>query len=147
MDNSTSATIHVYGGRAALTIEPCMNSASDFHTLMLEIAPKTESGVDWSRKITIQPTYQEFPLLVATFLGYHSHLQLKRDGKWMELEEQPKAIYIKGGTANCTFAMPVTPGDRVRVSALLLQQYAQNHPGLAPGLLIAALQTTRRSKA
>ena len=44
MDNSTSATIHVYGGRAALTIEPCMNSASDFHTLMLEIAPKTERG-------------------------------------------------------------------------------------------------------
>lgn len=143
MTNPDRLARHVYGGQAALTIDPSMNRNRSFHTVTLDIAPRRGEKTDWQQKISIQPTYQELPLLVALFLGYHSRLQIKRDEKWMEVIDQDKSVFIKGGGGNRVFVLPVMPGDRVWLSAMLLQEYSKNFPDMAPSLLIASLQTAR----
>jgi len=144
MTNQDRLARHVYGGKAALTIDPSLNRNKTFHTVTLDLAPRRGGETNWQQKISIQPTYQELPLLVALFLGYHSHLQIQRDEKWMEVIDQEKAVFVKGGGGNSVFALPVMPGDRVWLSAMLLQEYSKNFPDMAPALLIASLQTTRR---
>lgn len=136
---------HVYGAKAALTIEPMPNSKRDFQTVMLELAPIHGKQAMWDRKVSIQPTFQELPLLAALFLGYHTNLKLQRPGKWMEVEDQKMSVFIKGGDNNGVFALPVMPGDRVWVSALLLQEYSKNFPDMQPAYLIASLQTAKLS--
>ena len=143
MTNPERLAKHVYGGMAALTIDPSLNRHKTFHTVTLDLAPRRGGDTNWQQKISIQPTYQELPLLVALFLGYHSHLQIKRDEKWIEVIDQDKSVFIKGGAGNSVFALPVMPGDRVWLSAMLLQAYAKNFPDMAPALLIASLQTAR----
>jgi hypothetical protein len=143
MNNSDRLAKHVYGGKAALTIDPSLNRYKTFHTVTLDLAPRRGGETDWQHKISIQPTYQELPLLVALFLGYHSHLHIRRDEKWMEVIDQEKSVFIKGGGGNSVFALPVMPGDRIWLSAMLLQEYAKNFPDMAPALLIASLQTAR----
>ena len=50
-------------------------------TINLEVAPREGEHVNWSRKIVIQLSDEELPVLCGVFMGYLPKLHLKRPGK------------------------------------------------------------------
>ena len=147
MGNDTlahQAKVRCFGNRAALTAEATWltrEGVEPVPTMNLEVAPRNGADVDWSKKIVLQLSEQELPLLCAVFMGYLSALHLKRPGKGIELERQTGGIFIKASAGRGTlYALPASPGDAFRLNALFLTRLKQQTRIDDGTLLLAALR-------
>lgn len=131
-----------YGGRAALCVEASWLGEEQSPTVNIEVAPRTQDGVAWSRKIVVQASLSELVLLAGFSLGLLPALHLKRPGKGIELTRQAGNLFVKAtaGQGAC-YVMPVTPGDSFYVGSVVLTQLSANAPGLAPELVLAQIRS------
>lgn len=138
---SEQAKVRCFGSRAALTVEATSlvkKGELSGHTVNLDVAPRKGEHVDWTRKITVQLSEYELPLLACVFLGYLPKLELRRPGKGVLIERQTNRIFVSAtaGSGNM-FALPLPIGQVFQVSALVLGQL-QKHTGLNDGTMIIA---------
>jgi len=137
--------VKCYGKTAAITAEATLLPHAEYgktRTVNLEVAPREigSKRFDWDRKIVLQLSDVELPLLCALLLGFQSSLKVQRPGKGIEFERQEGKLFIRAsaGTGNL-FSLPVTPGDCFRLSALCLRQL-MSQSGLGESLVLAALR-------
>ena len=141
---SEQAKVRCYGSSSALTIEATKlhkNKVECGDTVNLDVAPKDGNGVQWDRKITVQLSENELPILAAVCLGYLPKAQFKRPDKGIVVERQVNKLYVSAtqGAGN-NFSLPVPIGQSFQISALVLTQL-QKQTELNDGhLLIAALR-------
>ena len=141
---AAQAKVKCFGSKAALCAEATVAVKQDMSgvpTVNLEIAPRLAESVDWQRKIVIQLSDSELPLLCALVMGYIPALHLKRPEKGIEIERQDNKLFVKAssGTGNL-FVMPVTIGDTFRLATLLLSQLKQQAGFADETLMLAALR-------
>ena len=138
------AKVRCYGSAGALTVEATQlhkNGQVCGDTVNLDVAPKDSNGVQWDRKITLQLSDSELPILASVCLGFLPKAQFKRPDKGIVIERQVNKIYFNAtqGAGN-NFALPVSIGQTFQITALVLTQL-QKQTGLSDGnLLIAALR-------
>ena len=136
--------VRCFGSKGALTVE-----ATQLHkkgqvccdTINLDVAPKDSDGVKWDRKITLQLSESELPILASVCLGYLPKAQFKRPDKGIVIERQVNKLYVSAtqGAGN-NFSLPVPIGQTFQITALVLAQL-QKQTELSDGnLLIAALR-------
>lgn len=141
---SEQAKVRCFGSRAALTVEATSlvrKGELTGQTVNLDIAPRLNEQVDWPRKITIQLSENELPLLACVCLGYLPKIEFKRPGKGVYIERQANRLFVSAtsGSGN-VFALPLPIGQVFQVSSLILKQL-QAHTGLLDGaLVISALR-------
>ena len=141
---SDQPKVKCFGKSAALTVEATVIQKAGnppLPTINLEVAPRLAERVEWDRKIVIQLSDSELPVLCAVLMGYLPELHIKRPGKGIEVARQPDRLFIRAtaGTGNL-FMLPVTIGDTFRVSALLLSQLKKQSGLEDETLLLAALR-------
>ena len=139
----TRPKVKIYGGQAALCAEAiCINkNGQPVFTVNLEVAPKDNTQTHWQKKILIQLSQSELPMVCSVLLGYQSTVHLKRPGKGIELIRQTDNLFIRGsqGVGNL-FALPAQPGDVFRLSAFLLQQLKKQCGLDSETVMLAALR-------
>lgn len=110
-------------------------------TVMLDMAHRVNNAAQWAEKVQMQPTPQELPAITAVFLGYARKAKIERDTRWMEFFDQNANLFIKAGdSSGRVFALPVMPGDRFHVGALMLSRIEAQYAGMGAGLVLAALR-------
>ncbi len=138
------AKVRCFGSTGALTVEATLlhkKGKACGDTVNLDVAPKTNDGVQWDRKITLQLSDTELPILAAVCLGYLPKAQFKRPDKGIIIERQINKLYVCAtqGAGN-SFSLPVPIGQTFQIVSLLLIQL-QKQTQLDDGnLLIAALR-------
>jgi len=138
------AKVRCYGSTGALTVEATQlhkNGQICGDTVNLDVAPKEGDGVKWTRKITLQLSDSELPILASVCLGYLPKAHFKRPDKGIVIERQANKMYINAtqGAGN-NFSLPVPIGQAFQITALVLAQL-QKQTELSDGsLLIAALR-------
>lgn len=135
--------VRCFGSSAALTLEATqllVKGEPAGHTVNLDVAPRVGESVNWERKITLQLSETELPIMAALCLGFLPIAEFKRPGKGIKLERQSGKIFISAtqGAGN-VFALPVPIGTTFLISGLLLKQI-QKHTCLTGDLVIAALR-------
>lgn len=128
--------IHIYGGKGALAIEPCMSRSGN---LALTVDAAQACGVrqyDWRNKIIIQLTEKEMLLLFAVLRGFLSRFEATAHGqandKSFSIENQQSKFYVKvvqKGRPMVT--LPVEPGDAALLVMMLGEAIVQYKPMLA----------------
>ena len=81
---SDQPKVKCFGKSAALTVEATVIQKAGnppLPTINLEVAPRSAERVEWERKIVIQLSDSELPVLCAVLMGYLPELHLKRPGK------------------------------------------------------------------
>lgn len=138
------AKVRCFGSTGALTIEATLLHKKGViygDTVNIDVAPKNSDGVQWDRKITLQLSETELPILAAVCLGYLPKAQFKRPDKGIVIERQVGKLYVCAtqGAGN-NFSLPVPIGQTFQIASLLLIQL-QKQTQLNDGdLLIAALR-------
>ena len=141
---SDQAKVRCFGSTGALTVEATLlhkKGKACGDTVNLDIAPKNKDGVQWDRKITLQLSDTELPILAAVCLGYLPKAQFKRPDKGIVVERQVNKLYFSAtqGAGN-NFALPVPIGQTFQITTLLLTQL-QKQTQLEDGaLLVAAIR-------
>ncbi len=137
----------VYGSQAALCVETD-RTRQDEPTLRVEaalaVAPRT---YDWERKLALQLTREELPLVTATLLGLRSHCECKNHGpdhdKGLEIVHQGTRLFVRVFQKDQGVrAVPVGPADSYYLAALGLRQLRQAAPWLTDQGVLAALKLT-----
>jgi len=144
MHPSEQAKVRCYGSSSALTIEATKlhkNNVECGDTVNLDVAPKGDNGVQWDRKITVQLSENELPILAAVCLGYLPKAEFKRPGKGVVVQRQENKIYVSAtqGAGN-NFALPIPIGQSFQIASLLLIQLQKQTQLYDGDLLIAALR-------
>lgn len=144
LNPSEQPKVRCFGSNAALTVEATpllVKGEPAGHTVNLDVAPRQGESVNWSRKITLQLSETELPIMAAVCLGYLPKANFKRSGKGIVIERQPNKLFISAtqGSGNA-FALPLPMGQTFQVASLILLQL-QKQTALADGnLLIAVLR-------
>jgi len=140
----------VYGGKAALCIETDV-TRQDEPTLRLEAAPATgPRAYNWERKITLQLTREELPVVTATVLGLLARCVYKNHGpdhnKGVEIEHQGGHLFVRLFQKDRgVLAVPVGPADSYSLAALALRALRQGAPWLSDqGILMLLKLTVQR---
>jgi len=123
--SSNNPKLHLYGQNAAVTIEGSSKQTQDgaYYTVNLDVAPKPDDRVDWSRKISLQLSPQELVLMCGILLGYAPKAHFQRPGKGIHLERQPDKVFISASAGQGNrFALPLNIGDTQRAADLLIHQ-------------------------
>lgn len=144
MDPSTQPKVRCFGSNAALTVEatPLLTKGEPTgHTVNLDVAPRLGENVEWSRKITVQLSDTELPIMAGVCLGFLPKAHFKRSGKGIIIERQAGKLFISATQGSgSAFALPLPIGQTFQVSSLVLAQL-QKQTELSDGnLLIAALR-------
>jgi len=141
---SEQAKVKCFGSRAALCAEATISagdSTPPTATINLEVAPMDAGRVGWGRKIVIQLSNSELPLLCAVLLGYLPELALKRPDKGIDIQRQHNKVFVRASAGtNNLFLLPVTIGDSFRLSALALVQLKKQSGISDDTLILAALR-------
>lgn len=111
------------------------------HTVNLDVAPRQGENVIWARKITIQLSDTELPIMAAVCLGYLPKAHFKRSGKGIVIDRQPNKLYVSAtqGSGNA-FALPIPIGQTFQVSSLILSQLLKQTALTDSNLLVTALR-------
>lgn len=138
------AKVRCYGSKAALTVEATsLVAKGEFlgQTINLDVAPRQAAKIIWNRKITLQLSETELPLLAAVCLGYLPKVDFKRANKGIVVERQPNKLFIFAtrGSGNA-FALPLSIGQTFQIGALALTQLKKQSTLQDGELLIAALR-------
>jgi hypothetical protein len=127
-------SVHVYGSKAALCFEED-ETRGGFHTVALDAATATgPKQYNWSEKIRIQLTREEMPVLLAVMLGVLPHCEYKNHGtqnnKGFAVEDQGDQFFVRVFSPDGVRAVPMTPEDAFRVTAMLVKQMRRNYEGI-----------------
>ena len=140
----------VYGSKAALCIETDV-TRQDEPTLRFEAAPATgPRAYDWPRKLTLQLTRAELPVVTATVLGLLPRCTYKNHGpeqnKGLEIEYQGSHLFVRLFQKDRgVLAVPVGPADSYALAALALRALRQGTPWLSDqGILMLLKLTVQR---
>lgn len=133
-----------FGSRAALTVEatPLIQRGEPVGwTVNLDVAPRNQDSIQWQRKITIQLSDNELPILAAVCLGYLPFAEFKRPQKGIRIERQPGKLFLSATQGRGTaYSLPIPIGQTFRITALVLKQISR-HTHLTNGhLLLASLR-------
>ena len=143
--NRHGANHHVYGGRAALTVELDENR-SGYKTVAFDGAPKSGNFVAWNKKIRFQLTHTELPILTCLFLGMIDELRFDYHGeannKSLHVVRRPPNILVRVIEGTTSHTVPLVPGDSHIVGTLLLQALTSNCIGLDVAGHLAVLKST-----
>lgn len=139
---SQQPKVRCFGDRAALCAEASsrVEEGTTLHAINLEMAPRQSGEVVWSRKINIELSTTELPLVCGVGLGLLPSLRIERPGKAIDIQRQDNKLYVRGFGGDQALALPITMGDTFRLTALLLMQLQKQCNGLEEGLLMAALR-------
>lgn len=142
-------SVHVYSNKAALCFESDMTKAG-LDTVSLDAA--TSSGVrqyDWGKKVRIQLTRGELPVVAAVLLGVIQNCEFKNHGqdnsKGFSIERQPGGklfvkVFAKGEPLR---AVPVMAPDAFYVTSLVMRQLQKANPWLDSTALLALIRATQ----
>lgn len=133
------AKVRCFGNKAALCLEESITRGGG-HTVMIEVAARFPSHVDWKNKIQVQVTATELPLLASVMLGFLPVVDLKRSGKGILIERQSTSLFVKASMGRI-HALPIVPGSAFGMSTLVLNQLKKNHPNTDTTLLLAGLRS------
>lgn len=140
---SMQPKVKCFGSHAALCAEATFTSPESGRTptINLEVAPRKGPDVIWDRKIIIQLSDSELPIVCSVLMGYLPRIHLKRPGRGIEMERQPNKIFVKAssGTGNL-FVLPISIGDTFRLTSLLLKQLSKQSGLEDENLILAALR-------
>ncbi len=149
---------HIYGGKAALTVEPGENRNGK-PVVFIDAAPAIgERQYDWEQKIRLMLTPAEVVTALAVTLGYLPSCEFKNHGedsdKWFVIENQKKNLFIKIGQGKTLRAVPVAAFDAFRFGAILSAQARKQLPQLAAAdvqtlvrLIVAPMLLAQKSAA
>lgn len=139
--------VRVYGTKAALCVE-ADTTRQDEPTLRIEAAPATgPTTYDWQRKLIVQLTREELPLMTATVLGFLPRCECKNHGpdnnKGLEIVHQGGHLFVRVfQKEKGVFALPVNPTDTYALAALGLRALRQATPWLSDQGVLALLRLT-----
>lgn len=138
-----------YGKNAAFQFSSG-KSRSGLYTIFMESAKRlTPNDPDnrdynWQKKILLQLTASEMPIVIAVLMGLLPSCEFKNHGtenKWFSIENQGKNYYMKmGATSAVMNVAPISLVDALQFGAITLVSYIKNYPGLTSD---AALTTIR----
>lgn len=144
-------SVHVYGNKSALCFEPD-TTKDGTHTVALDAALATgPRQYDWKRKIRVQLTVRELPIVAAVIFGFGRFCEFKNHGtnndKGFSLENQEKnavgqvfaRVFAKDQVLR---AVPIDAADAWRVGALFVRQLRQQYPWLDGDTLMMSLRMT-----
>lgn len=115
---------HVYGGRGALCFS-VDKTKHQFETIAVDAASSTAPKVyDWSKKIRLQLTPSELPILLAVLLGFIPEAEFaNHNGKGMKIQHQGKSIFFQlYGKDMGSRSVPVGVSDCFYVTSLCIRQ-------------------------
>lgn len=136
---------HIYGGKAAACFSADQTRAK-VHTVRLEAAEASATRqYDWHRKIAIQLSQRELPLVLAVFMGWIQRFEGKGHGennsKWFTIEAQGNKLYLSvNAKGQAPRGVPIMPGDGYAVTTLLIRQMLRNDPFLTPEILLSLVR-------
>lgn len=143
------ASFHVYGGKAALCFEADM-TRSGVHTIALDaavaISPKQ---YNWGKKVRLQLTRSELPIVTAVLLGVLNSCEFKNHGqdnsKGFSMERQAGGkVFIKVmAKGEGVKAVPVEAPDVFFVAALFVRQLQKWLPWLDTAGVLALIRATQ----
>lgn len=143
------ASVHVYGGRAAL----CFNADETklkLPTIALDAALSISARkYDWQKKIRIQMTKQELPVVAAVMLGVIPSCEFKSHGieknKGFSLEKQAGGkVFVTVFAANEKVrAVPIESHDVFYVVSLLMRQIQKSCPWLDSASVLQLIRATQ----
>lgn len=144
LNPSDQPKVRCFGTNAALTVEATpliVKGVPHGHTVNLDVAPRQGENVIWARKITLQLSDTELPIMAAVCIGYLPAAHFKRSGKGISIERQPNKLFISAtqGSGNA-FALPIPIGQTFQISSLVLAQLQKQTDLSDSNLLIAALR-------
>jgi hypothetical protein len=138
-----------YGKNAAFQFSSG-RSRSGLHTVFLEsakrLSPNDPNSRDynWQKKILLQLTASEMPIVIAVLFGLLPSAEFKNHGpenKWFSIENQGKNFYMKMGATSAEMNVaPISLVDALQFGTIALVSYIKNYPGLTSD---AALTTIR----
>jgi len=141
---------HIYGSKAALTIELDRlrerdESGQERWSLMVEAAlAKSARSYDWDHKIAFQLTRGELPAVAATLMGYLETLHLKNHGaqadKSLDLQNQGDKVFAKLSQGKQMMAVPVTSGDVHAWLELVMLALLRNAPEVGEMMHMAMIK-------
>jgi len=134
--------IKCYGQSSALCAEATFTQGSEsIPTINLEVAPKDGKDYAWARKIIIQLSDNELPLVCCVLMGYIPSVHLKRQTKGIEIRRQKNSLYVKASSGkDNVFALPITIGDTFKLSTIMLKQLIKQTGLESETLVLAALR-------
>lgn len=136
---------HIYGGKAALCFSADQTRAK-VNTVRLEAAESCAiRQYDWQRKIAIQLSQRELPLVLAVFMGWINRFEGKGHGennsKWFTIEQQGNKLYLSvNAKGQSPRGVPIMPGDGYAVTTLLMRQMLKNDPFLTPEIMLSLVR-------
>ena len=133
-----------FGAKAALTVEATtlmLRGAPVGWTVNLDVAPRNGDSIDWHRKITLQLSETELPILAAVCLGYLPFADFKRPQSGLHIERQPGKLFLSATQGRGTaYSLPIPIGHTFLIGSLALKQLSK-HTKLDDGsLLLASLR-------
>lgn len=149
MNPEDRKSVHVYGGKAALCFEADITKGG-VPTIALDAASSTAPRqYDWSRKVRLQMTRHELPVVAAVLLGVMPSCEFKNHGqdnsKGFSIERQQGGkVYIKVFAKNeGVRGVPVMAADVFYVTSLLLRQIQKSSPWLDGTSLMSLIKATQ----
>lgn len=142
------ASFHVYGGKAALCFEADI-TRNDVHTIALDAASATgPKQYNWGKKVRLQMTRSELPIVTAVLLGVIPSCTFKNHGqdnsKGFSMERQGSKVFIKVFAKDEPVrAVPVEAADVFFVSSLFLRQLQANTPWMDAAGIAALIRATQ----
>tara|TARA_A100001015_G_scaffold305283_1_gene397775 strand:+ start:1128 stop:1610 length:483 start_codon:yes stop_codon:yes gene_type:complete len=141
---SDQPKVRCFGSNAALTVEATsllVKGVPHGHTVNLDVAPRQGENVIWARKITLQLSETELPIMASVCLGYLPKANFKRSGKGIVVERQANKLFVSAtqGSGN-VFALPIPIGNAFLVSCLVLNQLKANTMLIDSDLILASLR-------
>lgn len=142
---------HIYGAKAALTIELDYlrlvdEQGSPYQTVTLDAARATGAReYDWAHKVAFQFMRRELPLLACALLGLLADsLELANHGqganKTVLIEDQGRNLFVRVREGQTAIAVPVLAADVHAWLELVLQALRFNAPDLGDAMHIAMLK-------
>lgn len=143
------ASFHVYGGKAALCFEADL-TRNEVHTIALDAATATgPKQYNWGKKVRLQLTRSELPIVTAVLLGVMKRCEFKNHGqdnsKGFSMERQDGGkVFIKVfAKEEGVKAVPVEAPDVFFVTSLFLRQLQANTPWMDAAGVVALIRATQ----
>lgn len=142
-------SVHVYGGKAALCFDADLTKGG-VATVALDAAPSVgQRQYNWQKKVRLQMTRNELPVVLAVLLGFKQSCEFKNHGqdnsKGFSMERQQGGkIFIKVfAKEEGVKAVPVEATDVFYVTALFMRQLQKSMPWMDNTSLVTLVRSTQ----
>lgn len=145
-DQRRFENVHAYGGKAALCFSADTTRKDARPTVRIEGAPATAPrSYDWNKKVSLQLTVTELPLVFGVLYGFLDRVELTGHGyeneKSFKIENQGDKFFmnlsVRGGGV---FAVPVPPKDTYPIMTMMLNQMVQDSRDLPSQYLLMLIK-------